>query len=134
MQALKAPSAPTFVPSIAKPAIAVVQPSLPAVLRPDATAKTLQEALKKLVLTSGYFHLPKPGAGPIAIPDVPPVIKPRPYGSFPTSQPFYLPEKPPEGHLPLATQIQTRLKERPPAHDPDEVIAEDLSIRDPKEM
>jgi len=69
----------------------------------------------------------------MAIPDVPAIIKPSPYGLVPTKGHFHLPEPPPEGHTPLATQIQEHLKERPPIHKPDEVIAEDLSVKDSKE-
>jgi len=114
-------------PPAAKPTVAVVQPNIPTILRPDAKSKTLQDALKNL-------SLPRTLIESTAMPDVPPVIKPRPYGSIPTSQPFYLPEKPPEGHSPLATQIQEHLKKRPPIHEPDEVIGEDVSIKDAKEQ
>jgi hypothetical protein len=113
-------------PAVAKPPVAVVQPNIPTILRPNARSKTLQDALKNLAL-------PRTPIEPTAIPDVPAVIKPRPYGSIPTSQPFYLPEKPPEGLAPLATQIQEHLKKRPPIHEPDEVIGEDVSIKDAKE-
>jgi hypothetical protein len=94
----------------------------------------MEEALKRLIPTSGYFHLNKPTAAPTAIPDVPPVIKPRPYGTILTSQHFHLPQKPPEGHTSLMTQIAEHLKARPPIHEPEEVIEEDLSIKDPKEQ
>lgn len=114
---------------MAKPAVALVQPDIPAVLRPSAKAKTLQEGIKHVSVTN-----PSPAkAEPTAIPDVPAVIKPNPHGLIPTSQHFYLPEPPPEGHAPLAAQIQEHLKKRPPIHTPDEVIAEDLSVTDPKE-
>lgn len=131
--AVKAPATKRPIPVVAKPAVAFVKPSLPTVLHPDAKAKTLKEALKNLALTSGFLNLAKPETVPMAKPDVPPVIRPRPYGVIPTSSPFYLPEKPPEGHSPLAKQIAAHLKKRPPAYEPDEVIAEDPEIIDPKE-
>jgi len=70
----------------------------------------------------------------MAKPDIPSILPLRPHSVFSTSQDFYLPEKPPEGVSPLAKEIHEHLKKRPPVHEPDEVIAEDLSIKDPKEM
>jgi hypothetical protein len=71
---------------------------------------------------------------PMAKPDVAIPIKPtKPYGAFPLSSPFHLPEKPPEGQAPSVAKIKAHIKERPPIHEPEEVIAEDLSIRDIKE-
>ena len=116
---------------VTKPTVDIVEPGKPAILRQSPEAKILEDAVKDQVLGT---KLPKSGIIPMAKPDVPPIISPRPYGLVPTSQGFYLPEKPPEGVSPLAKEIHEYLKKRPPVHEPDEVIAEDLSIKDAKEM
>lgn len=127
-----APSKKPPAPVVATSTVSFVQPNVLPVLRPPSTSSTQADAMKKLSLTSGLLDLGKPNI-PMAKPDMPIPIKPRPYGSFPTSSPFHLPEKPPEGHTHLATHIIEHLKTRPPIHEPDEVIAEDLSIKDAKE-
>jgi hypothetical protein len=126
------PSTKLPVPVVEKPTVAFVQPNVLPVLRPPSTSPTHAHAMHQLALTSGHLDLGKPHI-PMAKPDMPIPIKPRPYGSIPTSSPFHLPEKPPEGHTQLAADIEEHLKKRPPIHEPDEVIAEDLSIKDAKE-
>jgi hypothetical protein len=51
-----------------------------------------------------------------------------------TSQPFFLPEKPPEGESSLVEEIRDHLKKRPPAHEREKVIPEDHTIKDAKEQ
>lgn len=128
----KVPVVKPAAPDVTKAAVAFVTPSVPTVLRPNPKAKTLKEALKTAALASDSIQVEKPST-PMAVPDVPPVLKPRPYGVIETSSPFYLPKKPPEGDTTLAEDIREHLKKRPPIHEPDEVIAEDLSIKDAKE-
>jgi len=125
----------TTKPDALQPA-AYVQRDLPEVLAPPTTARTPQEAeefIKKLVRTSGNFDLREPRVK-MAKADVPTPIKPRPYGSFPTSSPFYLPENPPEAPAPTSLKITEYLKKRPPIREPEEMITEDLSIKDAKEQ
>jgi hypothetical protein len=85
-----------------------------------------------MVRTSGNFDLGNPKVR-MAKADVPIPVRPRPYGTISTSAPFYLPGKPPEGHAPKVIKIKEHLKKRPPIHEPEEVIAEDRSIKDAKE-
>jgi hypothetical protein len=119
-------------PSIAaKPVVDIVEPGKPGILRSSPQKKFLEDAIKDQILGT---KLPKTGTIPMAKPDVPLILSPRPYDLFPTNQGFYLPEKPPEGVSPLVAEIHEHLKKRPPVHEPDEVIAEDLSIKDAKEM
>lgn len=122
-------------PDAVEPA-AYVQRDLPEVLALPTTARTPKEAeerIKKLVRTSGNFDLGNPKVK-MAKADVPTPIKPRPYGIFPTNSPFYLPENPPEALAPIALKITEHLKKRPPIHEPEEMITEDLSIKDAKEQ
>jgi hypothetical protein len=132
------PSVKPAAAPVAKPAETFVQPAILPVLNPPTQAHTLKDALKQikdtlmqLAPTSGHLFL-KPKEK-MAIPDIPIPIQPRPYGSYPLSSPFYLAEKPPEGHASPVDKVKAHLKERPPIHEPEEVIAEDLSIRGAKE-
>jgi hypothetical protein len=126
--------APT--PASKKELVTYVQPSIPHVVTFPATAHTINEALKKVhvQIAPTSAHLVLHPKEQMAIPEVPPVIRPRPYGTYPLNSQLFLPEKPPEGHTPLAKKIKERLKERPPIHEPEAVIAEDLSIKDAKEQ
>lgn len=116
---------------VAKPSDDREEAVEPATLRRSPQTKILEDAVKNKVLGT---KLPKSSPIPMAKPDIPSILPLRPHSVFSTSQDFYLPEKPPEGVSPLAKEIHEHLKKRPPVHEPDEVIAEDLSIKDPKEM
>ena len=119
-------------------AVPTVRPSVPSVVRLPTKAQTSKEAqeaidktMKELAKTNGQFDLAK-SKETMTKPDVPTVVKPSPHGVISTSSPFDLP-KPPEGHTKSDKQIKKHLKEKPPIEEPDEVIAEDLSIKDAKQ-
>lgn len=118
-------------PPVEKPKVDSVEPAEAKAVPPSPQVKALEDVIKDQVLDT---KLPKSDAILMAKPDIPSVIPLRPYGTVPTSQGFHLPEKPPEGVSPSAKKIQERLKKRPPAHDPDEVLPEDLSVKGAKEM
>lgn len=119
------------------PAVSVVPPPIPPVVYPSAKAETQEEALKQILkYLSGTRVLPKMrGSEPIqmAKPDKPSIIRPKAHGMFPTSGSLYLPKQLPEGQTPLAPQIRAHLEKKPPINEPEEVIEEDLEIKDPKE-
>jgi len=108
-------------------------PEKTSVALPSSTQHS-EEAIKNIATKTGAPKLTTLFKQPMAKPDVPLVIRPRPYSLATTSAPFYLPEKLPEGESPMASQIREHLKKHPPAHEPDEIIAEDLSIKDAKEQ
>lgn len=113
-------------------AVPTVRPSVPGVVRLPTKAATQKEMEKAVAVPTEESELGKPKQA-MAKPDVPPVVKPSPHGVISTSSPFYLPKKPPEGHTKTAKKIKKHLKEKPPVEEPDEVIAEDLSIKDAKQ-
>jgi hypothetical protein len=118
---------------VAKTPVPVTPPPLPSVVNLKTKWKNLGDAVKDIAKeVKTTLGLPEKTV-PMAVPDLPPVYKPWNRQLVPTSGSFFLPETAGKSDEPLAREIRTYLKKKPPAKDPDEIIEEDASIVDPKE-